>query len=73
MKEGINYLKANLSKISPNLKYSEFDFHIKASDMNGIGNISGMELAIFISLVSSILEKPVLSQCAILGNIKDWE
>lgn len=69
MKEAINYLKANLSKISPNLKFSEFDFHIKATDMNGIGNISGMELAIFISLVSSILEKPILTQCAILGSM----
>lgn len=69
MKEAINYLKANLSKIAPNLKYSDFDFHIKATDMNGIGNISGMELAIFISLISAILEKPVLPQCVVLGSM----
>ncbi|MFN8577972.1 MAG: protease Lon-related BREX system protein BrxL [Candidatus Sericytochromatia bacterium] len=69
IKEAINYLKANLSKISPNLKYSDFDFHTKATDMNGIGSISGMELAIFISLISSILEKPVLPQCVILGSM----
>jgi ATP-dependent Lon protease len=69
MKEAINFMKANISNISQNLHYSDLDMHLKATDLNGIGNISEMELAIFISLVSGILEKPVLSQSVVLGSM----
>jgi len=69
MKEAINYLKANLSRISLQAKYSDFEIHQKATDLNGIGAFHGVELAIFISLASGILDKPVLSQTAILGSM----
>jgi len=52
LKEAINFMKANLVNISPNLHYSEYDLHLKATDLNGIGNVNGMELAIFIALIS---------------------
>ena len=69
MKEAIDFMKANISNISQNLHYSDLDMHLKATDLNGIGNISEMELAIFISLVSGILEKPALSQLVVLGSM----
>ncbi len=69
IKEAINYLKANLNRVSLNLKYSDMDYHLKATDLSGIGNLSGIELTIFISLVSGILGKPVLSQLVVLGSM----
>ena len=59
IKEAQNYLKANLNRVSLNLKYSDNDYHLKATDLNGIGNLSGIELSILISYISSILEKSV--------------
>jgi len=69
LKEAINYMKANINRISQNVHYAEHDYHLKATDLNGIGNVFGLELAIFISLVSGILEKPVLPQLVVLGSM----
>jgi len=69
LKEAINYFKANLSSISQTGSYSDNDFHLKGTDLNGIGTVQGIELAIFISLVSGTLEKPLLPQLAIVGSM----
>ena len=37
--------------------------------MNGIGNIKGLELAILLSIVSSITERSLLPQLVILGSM----
>jgi ATP-dependent Lon protease len=67
LKEAVNYVRSNLSRITQTAKYSEF--HLKASDFNGIGNTKGLELAIFLSIVSSIAERPLLPQLAVLGSM----
>ncbi len=69
LKEAINYMKANLSRISQSVHYSDFEIHLKGSDLNGVGNVFGLELAIFISLVSGILEKPLLPQMIVPGSM----
>ena len=69
LKEAVNYLRSNLNRITQSAKYSDFEFHLKCSDLNGIGNNRGLELAIFLSMVSSIAERPVLSQLAVLGSM----
>jgi ATP-dependent Lon protease len=69
LKEAVNYLRSNLSRITQSAKYSDFEFHLKCTDLNGIGNNKGLELAIFLSMVSSIAERPVLSQLAVLGSM----
>ena len=69
LKEAINIFKANLSQITEMAKYSEYDFHIKGTDLSGIGNIYGIELAIFISLVSGLMEKSIIPQSVILGSM----
>ena len=69
MKEAVNYVRSNLNRITQAAKYSDFEFHLKSSDLNGIGNIRGLELAIFLSIVSSIAERPLLSQIAVLGSM----
>ena len=69
LKEAVNYVRSNLNRITQSARYSEFEFHLKASDLNGIGNIKGLELAIFLSIVSSIAERPLLPQLGILGSM----
>jgi len=68
IKEAINYIQANLSRISINAKYKEHDYYLKATDLNGIGKSKGISLAVFISLCSGILERPILSQTVVLGS-----
>jgi ATP-dependent Lon protease len=69
IKEATNYIQANLHRVSINAKYKDFDYHLKASDLNGIGKSKDIELAIFVSLCSGIMEKPLLSQMMVLGSM----
>ena len=69
LKEAVNYVRSNLNRITQSARYSEFEFHLKATDLNGIGNTKGLELAIFLSIVSSIAERPLLPQLGILGSM----
>jgi ATP-dependent Lon protease len=69
IKEAINYIQANLHQIQANLKYKDHDYHIKATDLNGIGKSKGIELAIFLSLCSGILQRPLLPQMVVLGSM----
>lgn len=68
IKEAINYIQANLSRISINAKYKDHDYYLKATDLNGIGKSKGISLSVFISLCSGILERPIQSQTVILGS-----
>jgi ATP-dependent Lon protease len=69
IKEATNYIQANLHRISLNAKFKDYGYHMKATDLNGIGKCENMELAMFISLCSGILEKPLLSQMVVLGSM----
>ncbi|MCK6605715.1 MAG: protease Lon-related BREX system protein BrxL [Ignavibacteriaceae bacterium] len=69
IKEALNYLKANLSRVSGSARWSDFDIHTKASDLNGLGTLSNIELALFLSYVSVILGKPVIPQLAVIGSM----
>ena len=69
IKEAINYLRSNLVRVTQTNKFSDFEFHLKATDINGIGNNRGLELAIFLSIVSSIADRPLLPQMAVLGSM----
>lgn len=69
LKEAVNYVRSNLNRITQTAKFSDFEFHLKATDLNGIGNTNGLELAMFLSIVSSIAERPLIPQLAILGSM----
>ncbi len=69
IKEAINFAQANLHRISQNIKFKDYDYHMKLTDVNGIENIAGLELAIFLSLASSIIDKPLLPQMVVLGSM----
>ena len=69
LKEAVNYVRSNLNRVTQTAKFSDFEFHIKATDLNGIGNLKGLELSIFLSIVSAITERSLLPQLAILGSM----
>lgn len=69
LKEAVNYVRSNLIRITQTAKFNDFEFHLKATDLNGIGTTKGLELAIFLSIVSSIAERPLLPQLAVLGSM----
>jgi ATP-dependent Lon protease len=69
LKEAVNYVRSNLNRVTQTAKFSDFEFHLKATDLNGIGNNKGLELAIFLSIVSSIAERALIPQLAILGSM----
>lgn len=69
LKEGENYFKANLTRISGESKYTETDFHMKAVDLNGIGEAKEIELAVFLSLVSGITRKSIQPQTVVIGSM----
>ena len=69
LKEAVNYIRSNLTRITQSAKFSDYEFHLKSTDLNGIGNIKGLELAILLSIVSSITERSLLSQMVVLGSM----
>lgn len=69
LKEAVNYCRSNLSRISQNARYAESEMHMKATDINGIGTLKGLELAVFISLVSGLTSRPVQPQMCVLGSM----
>jgi ATP-dependent Lon protease len=69
LKEAINYVRSNLSRITQLVKFNDFEYHLKANDLNGIGNVKGLELAIFLSIVSGLTGRSILPQMIILGSM----
>ena len=64
-----NYLKANCRRISGNINIPTSDFIINYQDLQGIGITSTLALPSLIAMCSIALGKPVLSSCAVLGEI----
>ena len=69
LKEAVNYCRSNLLRISGNIRYNDFEMHMKATDINGLGTLQGIELAVFISLVSGLTQRPVQPQMCVLGSM----
>ena len=69
LKEAVNYCRSNLSRITQASKFSESEMHMKATDINGIGTLQGLELAVFVSLVSGLTGRPLQPQMGVLGSM----
>lgn len=69
LKEAVNYCRSNLSRISQSAKFAENEMHLKATDINGIGTLQGLELAVFISLISGLTGRSVQPQMCVLGSM----
>ena len=73
MKEAIKtadaYLKANLSKIGITHDLKSYDFTLQAINLNQAKEGAETAVAFFVSMVSSILNKPVLDRTVVLGEM----
>lgn len=69
LKEAINYLRSNLSRITQSAKFTDFEYHIKATDSNGINSPAGLELGIFLAITSAITGRSTVPQLAVLGSM----
>lgn len=73
MKEAIKtadaYLKANLKNLGIDHDLKAYDFTVQAINLNQAKDGSETAVAFFISIISSILGKPVLDQTVVLGEM----
>ncbi len=69
IKEAVNYLRSNLSRVSGGIHFSEHELHIKATDISGLVAMKGVELSVFLALISSLTERAVQSQLIVLGSM----
>lgn len=73
MKEAIKtadaYLRANLKNLGITADIDSYDFNLQAINLNQAKEGAETAVAFFISLVSGILEKPVLERTVVLGEM----
>ncbi|MDU2489936.1 MAG: protease Lon-related BREX system protein BrxL [Clostridium celatum] len=63
------YFKANSKNISASISTTSKDYLMHIQDVNGVGMTSGLSLSAIIAMCSGALNKPVQSQCAVLGSV----
>lgn len=64
-----NFLKANCRRISGNISITTNDFIINYQDLQGLGLTNNLALPSLVAMCSIALGKPVVSSCAVLGEI----
>lgn len=64
-----NFLKGNCRRISGNISITTNDFIINYQDLQGLGLTSNLALPSLVAMCSIALGKPVVSSCAVLGEI----
>lgn len=64
-----NFLKANCRRISGNISITTNDFIINYQDLQELGLTSNLALPSLVAMCSIALGKPVVSSCAVLGEI----
>lgn len=72
-KEGVkiafDFFKANAGSISSMTKPGDHDFHLHIIELHNTGPSSDLTLAAFLAMCSGLMQKPVLSQLVVLGNM----
>lgn len=63
------YFKANSKNVSASISTTSKDYLMHVQDVNGVGMTSSLSLAAIIVMCSGALNKPVQSQCAVLGAV----
>ena len=63
------YFKANSKNVSASISTTSKDYLMHIQDVNGVGMTSSLSLAAIIAMCSGALNKPVQSQCAVLGAV----
>lgn len=64
-----NYLKANSNRISGSISTTTKDYIVNYQDLQGIGMTNKLALPTLIALASIALNKPTISNLAVLGEI----
>lgn len=64
-----NYLKANANSISGVISTASKDYIVNYQDLNGMGMTKSLALPTLIAICSGALERPVLSNLVVLGDI----
>lgn len=64
-----NYLKANGRNISNSISTTTKDYIVNYQDLNGIGITKNLTLPTLVAICSAALQKPTLSNLAVLGDI----
>ena len=64
-----NYLKANGRNISNSISTTTKDYIVNYHDLNGIGITKTLTLPTLVAICSAALQKPTLSNLAVLGDI----
>ena len=64
-----NYFKANKKNISQSIPTEDVDYLVHIEDIQGCGAANGITLAVFVSMVSSALKKPMTGSLVILGSM----
>ncbi len=69
LKEAVNYCRSNLSRVTQNVNFSDHELHMKATDINGLGTLEGLELGVFVSLISGLTGRSIQPQMCVLGSM----
>lgn len=73
MKEAVKtaqaYLRANIKNLGISKDYNSYDYTLQAINLNQAKEGSETAIAFFISLVSALVEKPVIEQTVVLGEM----
>ncbi|MBX9598972.1 MAG: protease Lon-related BREX system protein BrxL [Burkholderiales bacterium] len=68
-KIGLDVFKANVAQILTSAKSNNYDYKLNVVELHNSGSPSALSLVTFISLCSSIAEKPLQSELVVLGEI----
>lgn len=68
-KIGLDVFKANVAQILTSAKSNNYDYKLNVVELHNSGSPAVLSLATFISLCSSIAEKPLQSELVVLGEI----
>jgi ATP-dependent Lon protease len=66
---GFDYFKGNLNRISSSSKFSEHEFNIHIVELQNSGVTTSTSLAALIAFSSVLLNKPVMEQLVVLGDM----
>lgn len=69
IKVAFDYFKANLNRVSGSTKYSSHDFHLHIVELHNVGATKTLTLPSLIALCSSLINKPVIEQMVVLGDM----
>ena len=66
---GFDYFKGNLNRISSTAKFSEHEFNIHVVELHSSGVSTGTSLSALIAFSSVLMDRPVMEQLVVLGDM----